>query len=150
MLVPIFRDAKEDASRDFLGAVCQREEIGLMRDWLRRHATLVAIAGFLGVASGTSGAMAATNDYPTVARVDYVVACMAVNGKDYLVMQKCSCSLDYIAERIPYETYERIETIMRMREGRGELALMFRTSRALEDEVQSFRRAQVEADLQCF
>ncbi len=92
----------------------------------------------------------AANDYPTTARVDYVLGCMAANGQDYIVMERCACSIDAIAETIPYEDYERIETILRMREGRGELALLFRTSPALEEQVQAFKQAQVEADLKCF
>lgn len=118
-----------------------------MKGWRRRRRSVLAAIGLFWIAPS---ATASANDYPTVARVDYVMACMAANGQDFLVMQKCSCSIDFIAGEIPYASYERIETIMRMREGRGELALMFRTSRALEDEVQAFRRAQVEADLQCF
>lgn len=113
----------------------------------RRLAIQLAVVGFL--VSGSGGA-ALANDYPTSARVDYVIGCMAANGHNVLAMQKCSCSIDTIAEKFPYERYERVETILRMRAGRGELGLMFRTSRALEDDVQAFRRAQVEADLRCF
>ena len=56
--------------------------------------------------------MAATNDYPTATRVDYVLGCMAANGQTYLIMQKCACSIDVIASLIPYEEYERVETIL--------------------------------------
>jgi hypothetical protein len=90
------------------------------------------------------------SDYPTAARVDYVLACMASNGQNYIMMERCSCSIDAIAETIPFESYERIETILRMREGQGELALLFRSSPVLEEQVQAFKEAQVEADLRCF
>lgn len=113
----------------------------------KRLLTLSTVVAALG-AAGTAPAVA--NDYPTAARVDYVLGCMAANGQDYLVMEKCSCSADVVAEKLPYERYERVETILRMREGRGELGVMFRTSSVLEDEVQAFRQAQIEADLQCF
>lgn len=104
----------------------------------------------MAVATASGSATAQANDYPTTARVDYVLGCMAANGQDYLVMQKCSCSIDIIADAMPYDRYERVETIMRMREGRGELGMLFRTSRMLEDELQKFKQAQIEADLQCF
>lgn len=107
----------------------------------------VALAGALALLAPTA---ATANDYPTEARVDYVLGCMAANGQDYLTMQKCSCSIDAIAEAIPYEDYERVETIVRMRDRRGELGVLFRTSRMLEDDMQEFKRAQVQADLQCF
>jgi hypothetical protein len=97
-----------------------------------------------------AGAAFAADGYPTAARVDYVLACMASNGQDYLTMQRCSCSIDSIAEAIPFAIYEQIETIQRMRQGRGELALLFRTSPGLEEQMQAFRQAQIEADLKCF
>lgn len=119
----------------------------VLTDRCRRGLVHWAIAAVVAAAGSTA---AIANDYPTATRVDYVLGCMAANGQDYLVMEKCSCSADVVADKLSYEQYERIETIMRMREGRGELGVMFRTSRALEDEVQAFRQAQIEADLQCF
>lgn len=116
------------------------------RDW-KRFFLLPTLAV---AASGISASGASAGDYPTEARVDYVLGCMAANGQDYLTMQKCACSIDAIASAVPFETYERVETIVRMREGRGELAVLFRTSRMLEDDIQSFKQAQVEADLKCF
>lgn len=112
-----------------------------------RIASVALMAGFAVLAA--NGA-AVANDYPTSARVDYVIACMASNGQDYLAMQRCSCSIDAIAEAVPYKAYEEVETILSMRERRGELGILFRTSRALEDQVQAFKQAQIEADLQCF
>jgi hypothetical protein len=109
------------------------------------------IVGFVvGSLAASGGAASAENGYPTAARVDYVLGCMAANGQDYLTMQRCSCSIDHIAEEVSFEAYERVETIMRMREARGELALLFRTSPSIDEEVQTFRQAQVEADLRCF
>jgi hypothetical protein len=112
-------------------------------------AVSVAIAASI-ASTSANDTSAAVNDYPTVARVDYVLGCMASNGQDYLTMQRCSCSIDTIAELIPYEAYEQVETIMRMRERHGELGVLFRTSPALEEKVQAFKQAQIEADLRCF
>lgn len=109
--------------------------------------TAAALAGAFALAAPTA---AAANDYPTETRVDYVLGCMAANGQDYLTMQKCACSIDAIAQAMPYETYERVETIARMRDRRGELGVLFRTSRMLEDDMQVFKQVQVQADLQCF
>ncbi|MBI1209425.1 MAG: hypothetical protein GC191_19340 [Azospirillum sp.] len=90
------------------------------------------------------------NDFPTSARVDYVLGCMASNGDDRLVMEKCACSIDQIAGRIPYKDYEKIETIMRMRQAQGERAAVFREVPWIKDAVDRFRQLQVEADLVCF
>ena len=35
-----------------------------------------------------------TNDYPTVARADYVFGCMQVNGQTRDALERCSCSID--------------------------------------------------------
>ena len=93
---------------------------------------------------------AVANDFPTEARVDYVLGCMASNGQTYLAMQKCSCSIDVIAEQIPYDEYEEVETIVRMHETRGELGVLFRTDKSLEEQLQNFRSVQADASLQCF
>ena len=113
-----------------------------------------AVAAWAGAAvvAATLGSPAAAEDngYPTMARVEYVLECMAANGESYFMMQKCACSIDTIAALVPYEEYERVETILRMREGRGELSLLFRTNPGMEAQVQAFKQAQVEADLRCF
>lgn len=90
------------------------------------------------------------NDYPTEARVDYVLGCMAANGNSYLTMQKCSCSIDVIAEHLPYETYEQVDTVMSMQDQRGELGVLFRTERGMQDQVQALNQAQADANLRCF
>lgn len=93
---------------------------------------------------------AASNDYPTTTRVDYVLGCMAANGQNHLVMQQCACSIDTIAELVPYDEYEAVETVMRMNDQRGELGVLFRTEHGMQDWVRKFRSAQAEADLRCF
>ncbi|MCE9665672.1 hypothetical protein LY622_19805 [Halomonas sp. M5N1S17] len=95
-------------------------------------------------------ASAQANDYPTEARVDYVLGCMAANGNNYLTMQKCSCSIDVIAEHLPYDTYEQVETVMSMQDQRGELGVLFRTERGMQDQLQALRQAQADANLRCF
>lgn len=96
------------------------------------------------------GHVAAANDYPTEARVDYVLACMAANGNSRLVMQKCACSIDYIAEQVPYETYVQVETVKRMRAVPGERTAVFRSSEFAKTTMEQFQRVQVQADLACF
>ena len=97
-----------------------------------------------------AGGVAAANDFPTAARVDYVIGCMAANGQDQIVMSKCSCSIDYIAERMSFAEYIEIETIKRMRLVPGERAGVFRDVPGVRDALDFFQLLQVEADLQCF
>ena len=96
------------------------------------------------------GGAAAANDFPTAARVDYVIGCMAANGQDQIVMAKCACSIDYIASQMSYAEYTEIETIKRMRLVPGERAGLFRDVPQMRDALDQFQLLQVEADLQCF
>jgi hypothetical protein len=90
------------------------------------------------------------NDYPTIARADYVFGCMAVNGQTREALEKCSCSIDVIASVLPYEHYEAAETVMRVRQRGGKNATMFLSMPTLRAKVDDLKRAQVEAELRCF
>jgi hypothetical protein len=91
-----------------------------------------------------------TNDYPTVARADYVFGCMQVNGQTRDALERCSCSIDVIASLLPYDLYEEAETIMRVRQRGGKNASMFLSMSTLRAKVDDLKRAQVEAELRCF
>lgn len=90
------------------------------------------------------------NDYPTVARADYVFACMAANGQSRAVLEKCACSIDVIASILPYDDYVSGETVLRMRQGQGERMAVFRTAEGAKKVVTNLRRAQAEAEIRCF
>jgi hypothetical protein len=90
------------------------------------------------------------NDYPTVARADYVFGCMQVNGQTRDALERCSCSIDVIASLLPYDLYEEAETVMRVRQRAGKNASMFLTMPTLRAKVEELKRAQIEAELRCF
>ena len=96
------------------------------------------------------GADSSANDYPTVARADYVFGCMQVNGQTRDALERCSCSIDVIASLLPYDQYEEAETVMRVRQRGGTNASMFLTMPMLRTKVDALKRAQVEAELRCF
>ncbi|GBD43074.1 hypothetical protein HRbin40_00539 [bacterium HR40] len=99
-----------------------------------------------------AAAPAAPADYPTEALADYVLGCMAANGQTPDMLRRCSCSIDYIAEHLPYDQYVEAETVLRMRQeksGRDQL-VMFRSSAWAQEMVDRLRRVQVEADRKCF
>ena len=101
--------------------------------------------------TGTSrSAELPANDYPTVARADYVFGCMQVNGQTRDALERCSCSIDVIASLLPYDQYEEAETVMRVRQRGGRNASMFLTMPTLKAKVEELKRAQVEAELRCF
>jgi len=90
------------------------------------------------------------NPYPTETTADYVIGCMAANGETQDGLRRCSCSIDAIASVLPYDIYERADTVLRMRQVGGEAAGMFRDTPQLRDVVDQLREAQVEADFRCF
>jgi hypothetical protein len=106
-------------------------------------------AAFFAVAA--SGAVAQEpNDYPTNARADYVFGCMEANGVSRDNLERCSCSLDVLASILPYDRYVQAETVLAMRQGVGQQANTFRSTKIFDDMVADLRRAQAEAEIRCF
>lgn len=92
----------------------------------------------------------ASNNYPTEVVVDYVIGCMAANGQNQETLRRCSCSIDTVASIIPYENYERADTIIRMSGVAGDNSAVFRNMTMLKKIVDELRLAQIEADFRCF
>lgn len=100
----------------------------------------------------TTALPASANDYPTSARVDYVLGCMAANGNTREALFKCSCALDTIASLMPYSRYEEAETALSLQRGGGVGGRvgLFRDPPQIKELLQQLNRAQAEANLQCF
>lgn len=112
-----------------------------------------ALLGALAASLATGGiAMAAPASYPTPVVADYVFACMASNGQTEDALRRCSCSLDYIAERLNYDEYVQAETVLRMQQVQSgeDRMTMFRTAPWAQTMVERLRQAQVEAEVRCF
>ena len=112
-------------------------------------AAALAIPMALAALSGADAVETVENDYPTVARADYVFACMQVNGQTRENLIKCSCSIDVIAELLPYDKYEQAETVMSVIQKGGE-NVAFLYSPMFQEKVKELKRAQVEGELRCF
>lgn len=124
---------------------------------LRLKLTALGLAALLVPAALTpAGAETASvnpgliNDYPTLARADYVFGCMAANGQTRDVLERCVCSIDLVATILPYEKYVEAETVLRTSLVGGEKTAMFKTSPTMQKIVAELRRAQVEAEFRCF
>ena len=91
------------------------------------------------------------HDYPTSVRANYVLGCMLANGQSPDVLQKCACSLDFIAAAIPYQEYEKIETLMQLQQmsGGGRNAV-YKNSTWSKQAVTHLREVQAESTLRCF
>ena len=117
---------------------------------IRRLAERGALAALALVMLGQLGRAADENDYPTDARADYVFACMAANGQTRDNLQKCSCSLDQLAAILPYDKYVQASTVLSMRQGIGNRANEFKSTKVFDDKVAELRRAQAEAEIRCY
>src|SRR3712207_6850571 len=67
--------------------------------------------------------------YTTLFR-SYVLGCMAANGNTRLALERCACSLDAIAEQLPYVRYEAAETALRMQAGKDRKSTRLNSSHA--------------------
>ena len=92
----------------------------------------------------------AANDFPTQARAEYVFACMSSNGESQIMLVRCSCAVDIIAEVMKYDEYVDAETTLRMRLLPGERTAMFRDVEWVRKLVEKLKAAQAEAEIRCF
>ena len=100
--------------------------------------------------SAAAPGWAGDNDYPTPARADYFIGCMAANSFKHELLEQCACGIDTIADRMTYDDYEKAETVLSMQQGGlGERGNLFRDTPVAKDVVEKLRRAQAEVNLQC-
>ena len=76
---------------------------------------------------GTTSEQKIVNDYPTRARVEYVLECMnQQGGQSYQTLYPCVCSADKVALSMPYDEYNEADTFTRLRGFPGERGGLFR------------------------
>jgi hypothetical protein len=89
-------------------------------------------------------------NYPTAARADYVIGCLAANGFQHQLLDKCACGIDVIADRLNYDDYETAETILSMQQASvGPRGGLFRDTPVAKESLEKLRRAEAEANLRC-
>ncbi len=115
-----------------------------------RGGLFMALATFAYGPVAASAASAVLNDYPTVARADYVFACMKANGETRQALEQCSCSIDVVASILPYDRYVEAETVLSLSQVAGRFGSMFRSTEPAKKAVEDLRRAQAEAEIRCF
>jgi hypothetical protein len=93
----------------------------------------------------------AANTYPTPEIVDYVLGCMAADGNTRIAMLKCSCSIDQVAQRLPFSEYEKAETALSLQKGGslGGRVGLFRDPPEIKAAIARLRKAQADASLEC-
>jgi hypothetical protein len=112
----------------------------------------VPFPGFVAaLAMAAAPLSSAAHDYPTVDRVMFVEACMRENPGPHFEMQhKCSCVLDTIAARLPYDDFVSMSTATNATTIGGERGSYIRDVEPLQKQIREFRQLRTTAMKSCF
>lgn len=95
--------------------------------------------------------VAQANNYPTLARVEYVEQCQRSHpGPGYEMRSKCSCVIDHIASQIRYEEFEALKTASDAMSIGGERGGALRDNATVKPMIARWRALQSEAARACF
>ncbi|HQR53586.1 MAG TPA: hypothetical protein PLZ79_09980 [Burkholderiales bacterium] len=90
------------------------------------------------------------DDYPTVDRVQYVLECMKNHEGKYEYIYKCSCAIDAIAKKMPYDSYVEASSVARYSNMGGERMGVFRDSDQMRALIKKWKAAEADANKACF
>ena len=95
--------------------------------------------------------LAHANDFPTTARVEFVLDCMK-NGKAsaHEMLYKCSCAVDNIASKVDYETWVDLATVALGTSIAGERGGEIRDMKDGRKMINNYRDLQQQARHACF
>jgi hypothetical protein len=85
------------------------------------------------------------NNYPTLARVEYVNQCINNNGGKLAALYQCSCAIDRIASTLTYDDYVEVTTFVKNANMPGEGGGMFRDSERGRKLIKNYRELETEA-----
>ncbi|WP_025770170.1 hypothetical protein [Thioalkalivibrio sp. HK1] len=113
---------------------------------------IAAFLAFFLVAGSFASSAAAANDFPTQARVEFVLGCMADRGgQSYDTLYPCICQIDRIAANMPYDEYTAAETLSFLYSTAGERGGIFRDAAPRSRQrINLFRAVRNEAEDACF
>lgn len=97
-----------------------------------------------------AGEVHTKSDYPTQARVEYVLQCMNKYGKeDYNKMYGCICAIDKVAEKIPYKNFVATSTLAVMINTPGEKGGIFRDAPGGRKAIRAFKKFISDTERSC-
>lgn len=107
-------------------------------------------ASLLALLSLASWSVAA-NDFPTQARVEFVLGCMSERGGlSYDTLYPCVCLIDRIAESMSYDEFAEAQVFAQLRSTPGERGGVFRDPDQAETLTAKLESAQEEGESSCF
>lgn len=111
---------------------------------MKDMARVIVLSIFLPIA-------AQANDFPTQARVEFVLGCMnSHGGQNYDVMYRCICSIDKIADAFEYDEYVEAEAFAQLRSTAGERGGIFRDASRAQELVAKLIEVVGAAEKSCF
>lgn len=91
------------------------------------------------------------NDFPTLARVEYVLRCMdSHGGQKYESLYGCTCTVDKIADQIAYDEYVEAEVFAQLWSTPGERGGVFRDPDRASLLVKKLKEVTESAERSCF
>ncbi len=112
---------------------------------LAKHA--IVLLGVL--AAAAAGAAERPNDFPTVARVEYVLECMNEHAGKQEFLYKCSCAVDQIGKKMRYEDYVTMSAALRYQTLEGERGAEFRDPESVKAMAGKYKAIRAEAATAC-
>jgi hypothetical protein len=94
---------------------------------------------------------ALANDFPTQARVEFVLGCMdEQGGQSYDTLYKCVCLVDAIAAEMSYDEFAQAQVFSQLRSTPGERGGVFRDPDQARSLVEKLDAVVERGRTQCF
>lgn len=92
-----------------------------------------------------------SNDFPTQARVEFVLGCMNDNGgQSYDTLYPCVCLIDRIAGAMSYAEFARAQVFVQLRSTAGERGGVFRDPEQAQVLAEKLETAMEQGRAACF
>ena len=115
-----------------------------------KQSLVVSVVAALSSLSVMTSAVA--NDFPTQARIEFVLSCMDQRGgQSYNSLYPCICVIDKMAAQMPYREYTAAETLSFLYSTPGERGGFFRDAAPRSRKrIKAFLALREEAEAACF
>ena len=98
-----------------------------------------------------SAPLCRANDFPTADRVEFVMECMRDHaGGQFELLNKCSCTIDRLAEQYKYDDYVEAQTMAKAVTIAGERGSTLRDNDDAQKAARRYKASVIEAARACF
>jgi hypothetical protein len=117
---------------------------------LAARASVLLVASAVPLMAAHAAGPVRVSDFPTTARVEYVLECMKKHDGKYEYMYKCSCAVDEIGKQVSFDDYVEISTALRHQSLGGERGAEFRDPQVVKQMAGRYKKIEEEAADACF